>query len=179
MENKLKNKNVLFIDLDGTLITTASGDTFPKGVWDVLFKFDVFDKIKEWAHIPSNKPKYVIIVTNQGGIEIGKVDEQSFKSKMYYIRDSIFDYVGLTLEQFSIVGCYCITNNKSSNMRKPNTGLLIKGLEDLGISDTFTKEEMFMVGDASGLEGQFSNSDKKTAENFGIDYLDVSEFMII
>lgn len=32
-------------------------------------------------------------------------------------------------------------------------------------------------GDASGLEGQFSDSDKKTAENFGIDYMDVSEFV--
>lgn len=30
---------------------------------------------------------------------------------------------------------------------------------------------------ASGLEGQFSDSDKKTAENFGIDYMDVSEFV--
>lgn len=33
------------------------------------------------------------------------------------------------------------------------------------------------TGDASGLEGQFSDSDKKTAENFGIDYMDVSEFV--
>lgn len=28
-----------------------------------------------------------------------------------------------------------------------------------------------------GFEGQFSDSDKKTAENFGIDYMDVSEFV--
>lgn len=33
-----------------------------------------------------------------------------------------------------------------------------------------------MVGDASGLEGQFSDSDKKFAENAGIDYMDVNEF---
>lgn len=33
-----------------------------------------------------------------------------------------------------------------------------------------------MIGDASGLEGQFSDSDLKTAENFGCDYLDVTEF---
>ena len=39
------------------------------------------------------------------------------------------------------------------------------------------KSDMLMIGDASGLEGQFSDTDKKTAENFGIDYLDVNEFV--
>ena len=34
-----------------------------------------------------------------------------------------------------------------------------------------------MIGDASGKEGQFSDSDKKTAENFGIDYMDVEDFI--
>lgn len=34
-----------------------------------------------------------------------------------------------------------------------------------------------LIETASGLEGQFSDSDKKTAENFGIDYMDVSEFV--
>ena len=34
-----------------------------------------------------------------------------------------------------------------------------------------------MIGDASGKEGQFSDSDKKTAENFGIDYVDVDDFV--
>lgn len=39
------------------------------------------------------------------------------------------------------------------------------------------KGEILMIGDASGKEGQFSDSDKKTAENFGIDYLDVEDFV--
>ena len=34
-----------------------------------------------------------------------------------------------------------------------------------------------MIGDASGKEGQFSDSDKKTAENFGINYMDVEDFI--
>jgi len=179
MEDKLKNKSVLFIDLDGTLINTSTGNTYPKGIWDMQFKFDVLNKIHKWVYVSSGKLMYLIIVSNQGGIELGIVDEQSFKSKMYYIRDAIFDYIGLPLETFSIVGCYCVTNNKQSDMRKPNTGLLVKGLEDLGITNKFTKEEMFMVGDASGLKDQFSDSDKKTAENFGIDYFDVSEFVTL
>lgn len=32
--------------MDGTLIETVSGKTFPKGIWDMKFKFDVLDAIK-------------------------------------------------------------------------------------------------------------------------------------
>lgn len=38
-------------------------------------------------------------------------------------------------------------------------------------------EDCLMTGDASGKEGQFSDTDKKTAENFGIDYIDVDDFV--
>lgn len=41
----------------------------------------------------------------------------------------------------------------------------------------YIKSVTLMIGDASGLEGQFSDSDKRTAENFGINYLDVNEFV--
>lgn len=34
-----------------------------------------------------------------------------------------------------------------------------------------------MVGSASGLPGQFSDSDKVCAENAGIDYMDVITFV--
>ena len=34
-----------------------------------------------------------------------------------------------------------------------------------------------VFGNASGKEGQFSDSDKKTAENFYIDYIDVNDFV--
>ena len=33
------------------------------------------------------------------------------------------------------------------------------------------------IGAASGKEGQFSDSDKKTAENFGCEYMDFVEYM--
>ena len=37
-------------------------------------------------------------------------------------------------------------------------------------------DETLMVGDASGLPGQFSDSDKKFAENARIDYMGVNDF---
>ena len=58
-----KKYKILFADLDGTLIDTVSGETFPKGIWDMAFKFNVLDKVKEL------NPLYLLIVTNQGGIE--------------------------------------------------------------------------------------------------------------
>ena len=61
----MKKYDVIFSDLDGTLINTVSGETFPKGIWDMQIRFEVLDKIKEI------KPKCLLIVTNQGGIEKG------------------------------------------------------------------------------------------------------------
>jgi hypothetical protein len=47
----------------------------------------------------------------------------------------------------------------------------------LGHMDGVNSSSCLMVGDASGLEGQFSDSDKMCAFNAGISYMDVSEFI--
>lgn len=75
----MKKYKVLFCDLDGTLINTISGETFPKGIWDMTFRFKVLDAIKKLA------PEYVFIVSNQGGIEKGFVDILYFQQKLIYI----------------------------------------------------------------------------------------------
>jgi DNA 3'-phosphatase len=161
-------KRVLFTDLDGTLIDTISGNTFPKGIWDMRFKWDVIQAIKDYGF------EILLIVSNQGGIEKGFVDERHFtKGKMNYIQFSLMEYLGIPVEYD-----YCKFNDKNNPFRKPNTGMLehicFNNLSKLNtiVSD----DEMLMIGDASGKEGQFSDSDKKTAENFGIDYLDIEDF---
>lgn len=167
MNEILKNKNILFCDLDGTLIETISGDTFPKGIWDMKLRFDVLDAIKKL------NPEYVLIVSNQGGIEKRFVDAQKFSTKLFYIVESIGEYCGC-----ECYAMYCDTNNKSDPYRKPNTKMLETLLEDyVGDDVEYIKEKSLMIGDASGKEGQFSDSDKKTAENFGIDYMDVNDFV--
>ena len=165
----LTNKTVLFCDLDGTLINTISGKTFPKGIWDMKIRFDVLDVIK------ALHPKYVFIVSNQGGIEKGYVDMHNFTVKVEYIIRAISEYCDCE--------CYakcCEINDKSYPYRKPNTGMLQYLLKRY-IGDDFecVKQKSLMIGDASGKKGQFSNSDKKTAENFGIDYMDVEDFVNI
>ena len=166
----LKSKKVLFCDLDGTLIETISGGTFPKGIWDMRLRIDVLHKIKEII-----KPEYILIVSNQGGIERGFVDRGHFTTKLNYICKSIEEYCNC-----SCYGTYCVSNNKSDQFRKPNVGML-DYLTELYVGDDFDciKPKSLMIGDASGKEGQFSDSDKKTAENFGIDYMDVEDFINI
>lgn len=169
MNEILKNKKVIFCDLDGTLIETISGETFPKGIWDMRIKLDVLDAIKKL------NPEYVLIVSNQGGIENGFVDAQKFSIKLFYIVELINEYCGC-----ECYAMYCDTNNKSDPYRKPNTKMLETLLEDyVGDDVEYIKQKSLMIGDASGKEGQFSDSDKKTAETFGIDYMDVDDFVKI
>ena len=163
----MKKYDVIFSDLDGTLINTISGETFPKGIWDMQIRFEVLDKIKEI------KPTYLLIVSNQGSIESGFVDKYDFMSKSEYITRAIREYCDCKCHCM-----YCDTNDKSDMYRKPNVGML-DYLTALHVGDDFDyiKSKSLMIGDASGKEGQFSDSDKKTAENFGIDYMDVEDFV--
>ena len=169
----MKKYDVIFCDLDGTLIDTISGERFPKGIWDMQIRFKVLDKIKKL------KPKFLFIVSNQGEIEKGFVNEYHFYSKLAFIVHSIEEYCGIAVDYY-----YCSSNDKDDKNRKPNYGMLEQAISDYNlISDNYNdcitiykKSEMLMIGDASGKPGQFSDSDKKTAENFGIDYLDVEDF---
>ena len=166
----MKNYEIIFVDLDGTLIETISGNTFPKGIWDMRIKFNVLDKIKEI------NPKCLLIVTNQGGIELGYIDKRNFEFKMEYICRSIKEYTGIYTEY-----SYCASNDKNNIFRKPNIGMLdsltermiVKGIIENGIAT----DNILMIGDASGKEGQFSDSDKKCAENAGFDYIDVEDLI--
>lgn len=166
----MKKYKVLFCDLDGTLIDTLSGGTFPKGIWDMKIKFDVLEAIKKLS------PSVIFIVTNQGGIEKGFVNKRNFEFKMEYIIRSIREHTNIFTEY-----SYCDSNDKNCLYRKPNTGMLdslfYKCTKHLFRDFVTSKSDCLMIGDASGLEGQWSDTDKKTAEKFGIDYLDVNEFV--
>ena len=167
MTNDIKNKTILFFDLDGTIINTISGKTFPAGVWDMEIDLRVLSTLDKL------KPAYVFIVSNQGGVGRGFVNQKSFAAKFEYVKRAIFDYLGDN--SIIVDGMYCTNDDKANEYRKPNTAMLETLLRKYSILNA--KETMLMVGDASGKPGDFSDSDKKTAENFGIDYLDVEDFI--
>lgn len=166
------SKKIIFADLDGTLIDTNNSVTspFPRGIWDMSLKLYVWDAIKKL------QPQIVCIVTNQGGIEKGFVNEENFvKGKMAYVCRALAEYCGC-----ECTFKYCKSNDKGNMDRKPNVGMLESFSREYFFNEKVSdlKKKMLMIGDASGLEGQFSDSDKKTAENFGIDYMDVWEFVL-
>lgn len=178
----LNEKKVLFADLDGTLIKTASGKTFAEDCTDFRIRKDVMDKIRWMLGL-----EYVLVVTNQGGIPeyISKKDfETKFWSILYFMNQYLtYDITVMGKHSCPkyVAGTYCASLDKEDLMRKPHTGMLQKLLKEdvLGQNHSFVKSEMLMIGDASGKPGQFSDSDKKCAENFGIDYLDVEDFLAI
>lgn len=156
-----ETKKVLFIDLDGTLIKTISGKTFPEDITNFRIQLPVLDKIIE--KIPNLRHFY--IVSNQGGI--GKfISEADFKTKIGAISDLCFYY--LNERELLMYYIYCASNDKNDPNRKPNTGMLEKLCHNL----SYNKKEMLLVN----LE-IFSDSDKKCAENFGIDYIDIRDFL--
>ena len=159
------SKTIVFSDLDGTLIDTITGETFPKGVWDMKIKFDVLDKIKK-----EYNPKYLFIVTNQGGLGTF-VNLENFVNKLNYIKSAIKEYLDCIVD-FE----YCGSLDKTHKCRKPNIGMA-----DILLNSHFLTDvglwQMIMIGDASGKEGNFSDSDKKFAENLGIEYIDVNDLL--
>lgn len=185
----LAKKKVLFCDLDGTLIQTWTGETFPQGVWDVQLKFNVWSKITDL--FPNLQALY--IVSNQGGIGHGYVNEERFQSKMRWICASLKDWFQLKAGFVPMMNAwFCTSNDLNHPCKKPNPGMLREAVESCVLREKVDieglevqmpsltkpkKEDMVMLGDASGREGDFSDSDKMCAQNFGIDYVDVRDFL--
>lgn len=102
-----------------------------------------------------------------------------FEDKLNYVSSALADYTDA-----SIYNYYCDSNDKDNINRKPNTGMIDQFMDYVKFTNDNVDEEnkivydtILMIGDASGKEGQFSDSDKKTAENFGCEYMDVDDFV--
>lgn len=162
-----RSERVLFADLDGTLIVTKSGETFPKNCTDWVFKEGML------AALVKYKPNYLFIVSNQGGIELGHITETDFRAKMRNIISVLQEYLPKTRIEYA----FCPTNKKEDEYRKPNTGMLEYFYHDYINGNDFDKKNAVMIGNASGLDSSFSNSDYECANRFGIRYLDVNYFI--
>lgn len=160
------NQKVLLCDLDGTLIETISGETFPVDENDWKFKEWIKKAIQEY------NPRYIFIISNQGGIENGYVDEIKFRVKLDNIMGEI-----RTWGDFIVDGTYCKSNDPDDKYRKPNTGMVDYFREDCYRNYDFSPRQALMIGDASGLIGQFGDSDARCAYNAGIKYVDVQHFI--
>jgi D-glycero-D-manno-heptose 1,7-bisphosphate phosphatase len=169
-------KQVLFLDLDGTIIETLSGDTFPRHIGDMKFRDGILDSLKNFI-LKNKEDIRVFIVTNQGGIHLGYVEEKAFQAKLQFVCSCIYHYMYQYVDShlLAVDGAYCVSTDNTDDRRKPNTGMLEQCLEvhDLSID----KDAMLMVGDTFIQNEKSIDTDRQTAENFCIDYMDVEEFI--
>lgn len=178
----IKNKRIPLFDFDGTLIETASGNTFATDLTDMRIKMDVVNKALDLMQ--ENGVKVFAIVSNQGGVEAGFVSGADIEAKIEYVLRSVHDLAvkrgirGVLYEKR-----LCYPNDEQNPMRKPNTGMIddilmkCKDTVMRGMNFSQLKGCSLMVGDASGLPGQFSDSDKVCAYNSGINYMDITTFL--
>lgn len=161
-------KTLIFMDLDDTLIQTKSEKTFPVDCSDWRLKQEVIDKLKE-----ENKKVNLslCIVSNQGGIQKGYFTREDFNKKIKEVVEAIRKETVIG----SISYLYTDSNDPEDPMRKPNPGMY--NMLTASMPEEFARSVSVMIGDASGKPGDFSDSDKKFAENAGIDYMDVNEFV--
>lgn len=158
-----KRFNIVFIDLDNTLIEPYSNSTFPKCIADMKLIWKTWNSLRDWAK--GRNGWKVFIVSNQGGISKGFVNEELWKVKVNYICKALWEYLG----KGGVVDyMYCVSD--SSPMHKPGIGMF-----EYFWRPNYDKSEAVMIGDAAGYSGDFSDSDLKAAENFGIDFIDVDD----
>jgi bifunctional polynucleotide phosphatase/kinase len=153
----MKKYDICFLDLDGTLIKTRSGKKFPSSYEDWTF-------IKTTSKFILEKKSQgfkIILVTNQAGISSGYVNREKFMGKL----ESIQEDLNLSFDKIFIA------DSMKSIYRKPKSRALEKSLLSEGIR--INKDTSFMIGDAGGLDGDFSDSDKKFAESLKIDFIHV------
>lgn len=154
-------KDIIFLDLDGTLIKTISGETFPKDYNDWKINTPVINFIEKYKKGLTN-PLF-ILVTNQLGIDRGHVKENLFRDKVSRIEDKL---------HFNFDDIF-IADTIYSGFRKPRVTGIQKHLKDLGIQPS---DKSCMIGDAGGRKDShgkkidFSDSDLKFAENLGIHF---------
>lgn len=157
----------LFLDLDGTLITTKSGRKFPKDIHDWEFRPHVLD-IAEQA---KKDGLLLIIVTNQGGIEKGILKEVDFKEKIRCLSEQLAIKTGFKRAE-DLFFYYATTTRSNDYNRKPNPGMAYRAALDHGL----VLKECLMIGDASGKPGNHSADDVNFAKAAGIGkYIDVEE----
>ena len=178
-----KKKRILFIDFDGTLVETVSGETFPIDVADVKVKHEVVEALKKLC-LGTNL-RFICIVSNQGGVELGHYSIDAMNAKVFGIAGIIHAAINDALAKhnkpkIAMQVRFCTANDKDEPNRKPNIGMLEKSLRNIECHypDVDTDNAVqFMIGDASGKKGDFSDSDKQCAVNAEIDYIDVRDFV--
>ena len=133
----MKDYKLIIFDVDGTLVTTKSGEKFRKSADD-------------WEWLPGRLMKLlhlnivgikIAMATNQGGVAFGYLNPDEIRSELEKMATHAhipfiamcFDHPNGTVEQFK----------RDSHRRKPAPGMLLEAIKASGEA----KEDVLMVGD--------------------------------
>jgi len=155
----------LFVDFDNTIRETIANPTEsnpndrrpPFKVEEVKIISGVADKLKEWQE----KEWLIVGVSNQSGVEKGLVTEEEVEMIAAETMNQLDIYFPFYFAKYKRTG-----TPMQLRMRKPDTGMAILAFSDWGEPDF---DNSFMVGDYK--------SDVGFAENLGIKYVDVKDFL--
>lgn len=147
------SRNLYMFDLDGTLITTKSGNKFPKSSKDWQWLDD--SVIKKLRSLTLDDRAFIVIISNQ---KAAKTNE----SKRRLVRDKLRGVFKVLSAELPDNTSLCVYGAMDSNrFRKPSTGIFEDHLEKFVGHDS----KLIYVGDAAGRENDFSDSDRKLAYN--------------
>lgn len=145
----MKNK-ALFLDLDGTLIQTKSENTFGQDKDDWKFRPKMLSRVKAFY----DNGYYIVIVSNQAGVDEGYITPRELTSKICLISEQLCNFLKKSTYKYTSweIGhddkvFWCISDSFEHAWRKPNpdAAYFVADKFDLDLN------QCVMVGDASGL----------------------------
>lgn len=153
-----RNKRIIFCDILDCLVETYQSNgkpgLLPRGIYDIKFRFDVWDKLACF-----NPEKIFAMVPRS---LLNSSNEVSWKALLEYVVCSLSEYLRAPYHVCQVL--------LQTEIGQPKENMMMQVLDDLD------KSKIIQIGVNSGLYGQ-NNRDQVAANICGIDYIDLSTFM--